>query len=107
MLNSFYQDAAIAPNLGNAGVWVASPDIFRMGGHIRWGEVKGADRFAVYRLEETAEKTAEGGVVWRAVLKDTFHGFIYKCKESGNYIVLSCKGGSHSERSNVIYVKVK
>lgn len=107
MLNSFYQDAAIAPNLGNGGVWVASPDIFRMGGHIRWGEVKGVDRFAVYRLEETAEKTAEGGVVWRAVLKDTFHGFIYKCKESGNYIVLSCRGGSHSERSNVIYVKVK
>ena len=107
MLNTFYSEMAIAPNLGCGGNNVAAPDIFRMGSHIRWGEVKGMDRFAVFRLEETPEKTADGGIVWKAVFKDAFHGFIYKCKESGNYIVLSCKGGAHSERSNVIYVKVK
>ena len=107
MLNTFYQEAAIAPNFGNGSAAVASPDIFRMGSHIRWGEVKGADRYAVFRLEETQEITAEGGTVWKAIYQDAFHGFIYKCKEAGNYIVLSCKGASHSERSNVIYVKVK
>ena len=107
MINSFYGDEALSPNIGAGGGNLASPDIFRMGSHIRWGEVKGMDRFAVYRLEDTGEKTKEGGVVWKAVLKDSFHAFIYKCKESGNYFVLSCKGGSHSERSNVIYVSVK
>ena len=78
-----------------------------MGGHLRWGEVKGADRYAVYRLEETSEKTAGGGIVWKAVFQEAFHGFIYKCKGGGNYIVVSCRGGAHSERSNVIYIKDK
>ena len=106
MLNNFYGEEAVAPNLGK-GVTVASPDIFKMGSHIRWGEVTGADNFAVYLLEDTGEKTPLGGKVWRAVFKEKFHGFIYKCKQSGNYIVLSCRGGYHSERSNVIYIKAK
>ena len=105
MLNSFYGEDMLTPNLGKGGSAVACPDAFRMGSHIRWGEVVGADRYAVYKLEETEAKTPYGGIVWRAVMQDKFHGFIYKCKESGNYFVVSCKGGNHSERSNVVYIK--
>ena len=53
MLNSFYGEEMLTPNLGKGGSSVACPDAFRMGSHIRWGEVVGADRYAVFRLEET------------------------------------------------------
>ena len=105
MLNSFYGEEMLTPNLGKGGSSVACPDAFRMGSHIRWGEVVGADRYAVFRLEETDVKTPYGGIVWKAVMQEKLHGFIYKCKESGNYFVVSCKGGNHSERSNVVYIK--
>ncbi len=104
MLNTFYKDDMLAPGFGTAKTILQSPDVFKMGRHLRWGEVPGADSFAVFRLEENG-KTAEGGTIWKAVLVEKFHGFIYKCKESGNYIVLACKGNIHSQRSNVIYIK--
>ena len=83
-----------------------SPDVFRMGRHLRWSEVPGADSFAVYLLEANGT-TPEGGIIWKAVLQEKFHGFIYKCRQPGNYLVLACKKGIHSERSNIIYIKDK
>jgi len=105
MLNTFYQDETLTPNIGNGGNILQSPEVFRMGNHLRWGEVKNADSFAVYRLEDSGQRTSSGGVVWKAVFKEKIHGFIYKCREAGNYFVLACKGGSHSQRCNVIFIK--
>ena len=106
MLNTFYMEDMLSPGFSTAKTVLQSPDVFKMGRHLRWNEIKGADNYAVYRLEE-AGKTADGGVIWKAVLQEKFHGFIYKCKEAGNYIVLACKGNIHSQRSNVIYIKEK
>ena len=106
MLNSFYGEDMLSPGFKNAKVVVGSPEIFRMGSHLRWSEVPGADSFAVFRLEN-AGTTPEGGIIWKAVLEKKFHGFIHKCEEAGNYIVLACRKNAHSPRSNVIYIKDK
>lgn len=104
MINSFYKEDMIAPGFGKEKTILQSPEVFRMGHHLRWSEVPGADSFAIYRLEEGGT-TPEGGIIWKAVLQEKLHGFIYKCKEAGNYIVLACRRGTHSQRSNVIYIK--
>ncbi len=105
MLNSFYSEEVLPPFLGKDPAPLSSPDIFKMGKHIRWSEIPGADSFVVYKLEKTKEKTAEGGVVWKANLLKKLRGFIYKCDEGGNYIVLACKKNRYSQRSNVLYIK--
>lgn len=106
MINSFYKEDMIAPGFGKERTILQSPEVFKMGRHLRWSEVPGADSFAVYRLEESGTN-AEGGTVWKAVLLEKFHGFIYKCTQGGNYIVLACRRGTHSQRSNVVFIKDK
>jgi uncharacterized lipoprotein YddW (UPF0748 family) len=106
MINTFYKEDMLPPGFSAVKTMLNSPDVFRMGRHLRWSEVPGADSFAVYLLEANGT-TPEGGIIWKAVLQEKFHGFIYKCRQPGNYLVLACKKGIHSERSNIIYIKDK
>ncbi|MBO4691526.1 MAG: family 10 glycosylhydrolase [Bacteroidales bacterium] len=107
LLNNIYQDDLPTPSLGRDNSDISAPELTKVGGLLRWSEVKGANNYEVYRLIEIPDqKTSEGGRVFKAVKEKRLRGFSLGKTERGfNYFVVALKGSRRSERSNIIFVK--